>query len=257
MKEENYSYLGFGCFFFFIVILVIIGSVILYKNSNLSFNKINSSSFQTDINEKNKKDGEKDFVYYTLEEVVSTDLGLKYRKANVNIDSDDAVKVNEELDKLYDEVLLSIKKSNETDAICENGSDIYTAISIDYAVYTYNNYLTLLITENKYSCITDIFEPYSIKTYTFDIKTGKLITDEDLINGYGVTYTEILNKIEYQLKNQQTIINEVENIKVNETLNELKVNETYAIYISETKKLVVKYIVKTNSVDYNDIIELN
>lgn len=257
MKEENYSYLGFGCFFFFIVILVIIGSVILYKNSNLSFDKENSSSTQINLNEKKKKDREKEFVYYTLEETVSTNLDLKYKKANINIDSDDAVEVNEELDKSYDEVLSSIKKSNDTDVICENGSDIYAALSLDYAVYTYNNYLTLLITENQYSCITDIFEPYSIKTYTFDIKTGKLITNEELINEYGITYTEILNKIEYQLKSQQTIIDEVENINISETLNKLKANETYAIYISETKKLVVKYIVKTNSVDYNDVIELN
>ena len=43
-------------------------------------------------------------------------------------------------------------------------------------------------------------------------------------------------------------------IKIDETLNELKINDTYVIYISETKKLVVKYIVKTNSVDYNDVI---
>lgn len=255
MREENYSYVGFACFFFFIVIIVMFGSFILYRNNNVKLDE--DSENKVNINEKIKEDKTKEFIYYTLEEAASDTLNLNYRKANINIDNKDANEVNEELSKIYDEALSSIKKSNSTDLICESGSDIYSAISLDYAVYDYEDYITLLVTENSYSCGDGLFKPYKLHAYTFNSNDGKFVSDESLIKEYGLTYTEILEKIEKHLNLQQTIIDGVETINVSDTLNKLRANETYAIYVSETKKLVVKYIVKTNSVDYNDIIELN
>lgn len=255
MKEENYSYIGFACFFFFIVIIVMVGSFILYRNNSVKLDDENAT--QININEKIKEDKTKELVYYTLEESASETLNLNYKKANININSDDAKTVNEELNKIYDEALSSIKKSNNTELICESGSDIYSAISLDYAVYNYEDYITLLVAENNYSCSDGVFKPYKLHAYTFNINNGNIVSDEELITKYGLTYTKILEKIESHLNSQQTVIDGIENINIGETLNKLKANETYAIYISETKKLVVKYIVKTNSVDYNDIIELN
>lgn len=257
MREEDYGYLGFACFFLIIVIIVIAGSWILYNNHNAKLTNTASNNTEVVLTDKLKKDKEKDFIYYTMEESVSDSLVITYKKATINLDSKDAEEVNEDLSKIYDEALASVVKSNDTENICDNASDIYSAVSLEYAIYFYEDTITLLVTENIYSCMDEISKPSKLVAYTFDVSTGKLLTHTDLLNKFGITYTEILEKIEKQLNAQQTILDEVPNIKIEETLNELKMNETYVIYVSETKKLVVKYIVKTNSVDYNDIIELN
>lgn len=257
MKEENYSYLGFGCFFFFIVIIVIIGSVILYNGRFSDLNKNGSEGIGITINDKKKKDKDKDFVYFSMEDTVSESLNLTYKKATINLDSSEAEEVNKELEKIYDNVVATIKKSNSTDNVCENDSDLYSADYLEYVIYSNEEYITLLVTESSYSCSDELMKPQKIMAYTFNVLNGKRVTDVNLLDKYNITYTEVINKIEEQLNNNQTIVNDVSNIKIEDTLNELKINDSYVIYISDTKKLVVKYIVKTNSVDYNDIIELN
>ena len=137
MKEENYSYLGFGFFFFFIVIIVITGSAILYNSRMNKINKSNSNEFQVVLNDKMKKDKDEDYIYYSMLENVSESLNVTQKKAIINLDSADAKKVNEELSKIYDRALESIKRSNDTEYVCENCSDLYSAILIEYAVYSY------------------------------------------------------------------------------------------------------------------------
>jgi hypothetical protein len=105
--------------------------------------------------------------------------------------------------------------------------------------------------ESNYSCGESQIS--KISSYTFDVSTGKLISFDDLLKEYGLTYTEVLNKINSNLEENQVD----DNIKIENTLNELKENNTYIVYISNEGSLVVKYIVKTNSVDYNDVIEFN
>ena len=256
MQEENSNYLGFGCFFFFVVIIILVCSIILYNEQKFKIKTTDSNNSEVILNEQIKKDKSKDFIYFSLEENISNQLSATLKKANININNKDADSINNVLSKIYDEALLSVKKSNEIENICENGSDIYSYNSLDYAFY-YGDFITLLVSENNYNCTKEIEIPYKIQAYTFDSVTGKLKTFSDLLNNYNITYTEILEKLKNNLEEQQTIINEVSNIKITETLNELKENENYAIYLSENKKLVMKYIVKTNTVDYNDIIELN
>lgn len=255
MKEENNSYIGFALFFFLIAILVAIGSFILY------FNKINFNNDQDDTNlevklsDKLKENKQEDFIYFTAIENISTQNSLTYKKANINLKSDDAESVNEKLDDMYNKALTSVKKANNEENICNNSSEIYEAAILDYASYSYNKYITLLITENLYNCTDEIEKPSKVTSYTFDTTTGKLISQEDLLKLFNLTYTEALQIIEEHLESLSST--DENNILVDETMNKLKENETYTIFISETNHLAVKYIVKTNSIDYNDTIELN
>lgn len=257
MKEENASYIWFACFFFFIVILVLIGSFLLYRNHNLKFRSTDTEGQNVLVSDKMKKNKEKDYIYYEMEENFSSSFDFSYKKAVFNFASEDAKEVNLELSKIYDDAFSTIIKSNTTDHVCANGSDLYASSLLDYAMYAYQEYITLVVTESRYSCTDSITKPLKIHAYTFNVLTGKLISFDELLKRSHFTYTELLDKIEKQLQSSQTIDEETPNIKIEETLNELKKNETYVIYLSETNQLVVKYIVKTNSVDYNDVIELN
>lgn len=254
MREENNNYLGFGLFFFFIVLLILIGSITLYVSHKEKYGTGKTDEAKVLITEKIKQDKSKEYIYYTLEEKVSEQMDIVLKKAVINLKNKDALEINENLESIYDRALKSVKKSNTEENICANGSDIYSLNTLDYAEYKENGMITLLITENNYSCNEEIEKPSKIYAYTFDGLTGSLISFNQLLEKYGLTYTKVLEILKNYLNERQT---ENSNIKIEETLNELKENENYVIYVSETKKLVMKYIVKTSDGDYNDIIELN
>jgi hypothetical protein len=246
MKDEYHNYLGCAIFFFSIVIIVVLGSVTLYLNSKNKTNVSSLNDYTTVQSEKNKIDKEKDFIYYTDSK---EEAGLTYKKAVINIESDDALNVNSILSDLFIEASSSV--STTSDTVCEDGESISSAKSLDYATYSYSKYSTITIMESNYSCGESQIS--KISSYTFDVSTGKLISFDDLLKEYGLTYTEVLNKINSNLEENQVD----DNIKIENTLNELKENNTYIVYISNEGSLIVKYIVKTNSVDYNDVIEFN
>lgn len=257
MKEENASYLWFACFFFFIVILILIGSFFLYQNHRYKFTNQGIGNQNVLISDKMKQEKEQDFVYYGMEEAISSFHNFSVKKAIVNLTSEDAKEVNGALNAIYDKSLSSIVKSNSSVSTCANESDLYAALVPEYAVYSYQEYISLAITENSYTCEEDRVKPVGIHAYTFNVMTGKIVSYEELLKKFQYTYTELLEEIKSQLEMSQTVTDDGSAIKIEETLNTLKSNETYGIYLSEKNKLVVKYIVKTNSVDYNDIIELS
>ncbi len=257
MKEENNSYIGFALFFFLIVVIVAFGTFVIFLNKSEVSNSNDTEKVLLNDKIKKDKDKDKDYIFYDSEEVISDDYSLTLKRANININTEDAHEVNETLDNVYMQALKEMKKANSQDRICENNSDLYSASILDYATYYYDKYITLLVTENGFSCQEDIERPLKVYSYTFDGTTGKLLNINDLLKNFDLTYTEVIEKIENSLNNNQTVIDDTPQIQIEETLNKLKENENYTIYISETNKLVVKYIVKTNSIDYNDIIELN
>ncbi len=256
MKEENNGYLGFALFFFFIVLLVVVGSILVYKNQKGKYDNTNHTENRILVEDKLKEDKDKDFIYYTSEEVISESLNFTMKKATINLKSESAKEANEELEEIYNQALTSVKKTS-TENTCENDSDIYSTTTLNYANYTYGKYLTLLVSENVYSCQNEVEVPFKVYSYTFDGTTGNLIETENLLNDFSLTYTEVLQKIEEHLKENQSYVDGVPTIKIEETLNKLKENENYTIYIADTEKIVVNIIVKTSTVDYNDIIELN
>jgi hypothetical protein len=246
MKDEYHNYLGCAIFFFSIVIIVVLGSTILYLNNKNKTNISSLNDYTTVQSEKNKIDKEKDFIYYTDSK---EENGLTYKKAVINIESDDALNVNSILSDLFIEASSSL--STTSDTVCEDEDTVSSAQTLDYATYSYSKYSTITVMESNYACGESQIS--KISSYTFDVSTGKLISFDDLLKEYGLTYTEVLNKINSNLEENQVD----DNIKIENTLNELKENNTYIVYISNEGSLVVKYIVKTNSVDYNDVIEFN
>ena len=95
----------------------------------------------------------------------------------------------------------------------------------------------------------------NIKGYVIDIKKGKIITNEELLNKYNLSEEDIKNKVSTKLdESQSTLEDGTEVINKEETLNNLF--ENYTLYI-DGSNLYISYIVKSNFVNYNDNVVLN
>lgn len=260
MNEDENSYIGFGFFFLFILGIVCFGSFLLYKNHTKKIqNAVTFTNNEVKINDEKKKDKEKDFIYYQEEVTVSKTLALVYKYPIINLDSNDATMITQSLKKLVDEKKNKIEKTKDSlvNSICNDTTDgIKNAPILDFAIYSYLEYTTLVLYESNYSCETGISAIQSMKSYTFNVLTGEYLTFSDLLTKYNTSFSNGVSLMQEVLHNNQVTLNGIENIKVKETISNLKENDTYIFYIDELGELVMKYIVKTNTVDYNDTISL-
>lgn len=257
MREENSNYLGFGLFFFLIVVLVLLGSVLIFLNfKNKRSDRVIKDTNEIVLSDKMKKDKGKDFIYFTEEETISEDLNLVYKVPVINLNNDMATQINNEIKNYASTIKGSLQKGDTS--LCINSStDIYNLRFLEYAIYTYQEHTTLLIRESSYTCENGFSSANKVKSYTFNVLTGERLDFNSLLKKYNTTLTNILEKIRINLEENQTIVDEVPYIQIEETINALKEQETYVFYIDEFGDLALNYVVKTNSVDYNDTITIN
>lgn len=254
MQESDSNYVGFGLFFFLIVLIILACSIFMFLNvRNKNQEKRISDNNEMVISDKNKKDKSKDFIYFTDEETISEELNLIYKMPIINLDSEDAKDSNEEIKTYVMDIKSTLEKENTEN--CPNS--ILKTNYLDYAVYTYEEYVTLLIRESNYSCQNGFSSSSKVKAYSFDVLSGKRLSFDALLSKYGTTLTEVLGQIRTNLNHEQTVIEDIPNIKIEETINALKSQETYVIYIDEFGDLILNYVVKTSSLDYNDTITIN
>lgn len=246
MKDEKANYIGFILFFLSIILIVIVGSVTLYSVRNNEINKKKVINDEVVVTDKLKKDKSKDFLYYSDREEINKDFNIYYTYPIINIDSHDANNLNNILKNNVDEAKNNIIKNEE--------GTIIEANAFEYTNYTYQEYLSILVDKNLYKDEKTTLQ--KINSYTINLITGEEVTYEELLKKFDLTYTKVIDLIKENLEANQTYDGEVPNIKIDETINLLKDNNTYNIYINENGKLIVKYIVKTNDIDYNDIIIL-
>ncbi len=258
MQENDSNYVGFGLFFFLIVIIILVSSTILFLNTrSKNQEKVLNESNEVVVSDKNKVDKNKDFVYFTEEEVISDALNIIYKVPIINLDSEDAKTINNEIKEYASNIKNTLEKGNETKCPTNESTDIYKTNYLDYAVYTYEEYVTLLLRESTYSCTDGFSTSSKVKSYTFDVLSGKLLSFDALLTKYNTTLTKVVEQIRSNLNKEQTIIDGVSTIKIEETINSLKEQSTYVIYVDEFGDLILNYVVKTSSVDYNDTITIN
>lgn len=246
MRDEKANYIGFILFFLSIVLIVVVGSVTLYSVRNNEINKKKIVNDEVVVTDKLKKDKNKDFIYYSDREEINKDLNIYYTYPIINIDSSTANNLNNILKNNALEAKNNITKNEE--------GNIIEAKTYEYTNYIYQEYLSILVNKSLYKDEKTTLQ--EINSYTINLITGEEVTYEELLKEFGFTYTEVIDLIKENLEANQTYDGEVANIKIDETINLLKDNNTYNIYINENGKLTVKYIVKTNNIDYNDIIIL-
>lgn len=258
MQENDSNYLGFGLFFFLIVLIILVCSMLLFLNvRNKNQEKIVTDTNEVVVSDKNKKDKSKDFIYFIDEEIMSEELNLVYKMPVINLNSEDANRINEEIKSYATQIKGTLEKGDPSKCYYEEPNDIFKTDYLDYAVYTYQEYVTLLIRESNYSCQNGFSSSSKVKSYTFDVLSGHLLSMDALLSKYDMTLTKVLEQIREHLNNEQTIVDGIPNIKIEETINDLKSQETYVIYIDEYGDLILNYVVKTTSLDYNDTITIN
>lgn len=231
---------------FFVILLVIgIGGYFVIKNVTNKDNEQNNDNTNVEI-KSIKKDDKKDFVYFINEDVLSVHNDLKYKDIVININSDDASKLEKELNDKMASIknnVTRIKDANvdTTNMVLED--DIYEAEMIDYTIATSSDYLSITVNDYIYRLETEATDA-KLSYYVFDLSTGKLLTNRDILNKEGKTDQDIRAKIRDYVKND-------EGVDIDATLN-----REYSLSISDTGKIIINTVVKTGSVDYSVSIEM-
>jgi len=246
-------------FMLFIVFLIIGGFIltkIVLKDSNIEESKIEEKSEDVDKLKINKSE---DYIYYDNEEIISEKESIVFQNVFININSDDAEMIMNKLNNQSKDFRLSLKKISEEDLseeelekVIYKEDDIYKVNYSKYTRYFYKDYVSILDDNYTFDCF--LGHSYkSSKAYTFDIKTGKLLTYQDLLNKYNLDMEKIKNKIKEKLERN---IDDTKEILVTETINGLD-NDNYAIYIDKSGFLTISYLVKCADLNYNDVIIFN
>ena len=258
MEEKNKAI--FGCILFILIVLTIgIGGYIYaFKNDNHKTEKELKEKTIID----NKKDESKDLIYFENERKVSNELNITYKDAVINLNNSQASAINNQIKKENEELFNSVKKISETtndteNEIKYNTDNIYSATIREYQVFKYDNYISLIISDTQYDCFKGVNDSLNIQSYIFDASTNERISNIDILNKYETSLSTVKDKIKEYLTKMQTSAEENNSIKVEETIDSLNNEDNYALYIDESGELVIKYIVKSDNLNYNETMVIN
>lgn len=194
-----------------------------------------------------KKDDSKDFVYFTNEQILSEKNELKYKDINININSEDATNLEKKLNDRTSEIKNNVTKISETNIDTTDiimNDDIYEAEMIDYEIVTTTNYLSITVNNYIYKLETEAMNS-KLEYYVFDLSTGKILSNRDILNKENKTDQDIRTKIREYVSND-------EDVDIDATLN-----QEYSLSISKSGKIIINTVVKTSSLNYNVNIEMD
>ena len=205
-----------------VVIVLFATGVIKLGGSDLNSSKKNEES-STKTEKSIKLDDSKDYVYdadYKYDGQKSSEykcsihvfpindeLGLKninptdgkcllssLKVPYVNLNTDDASKVNEEIKNLY------IENAKKIDEVAENNMTTVSII-LNYKSFVNNDILSIVV-GNAYLSTGNSLEGFDYKTYSFDLKTGKLLSYDDVLSKLGYTRDSVIEKIKTVLSGE-------------------------------------------------------
>ena len=162
------------------------------------------------------------------------------------LDSEDAKVVNDEIDKLVD----NIKDTYETNkANMENGE---TGITSTFSVYQDDNVLSLMI--ENYDIWNGEFTNFHV--YNFSLPEGKLINDEELMKEFGVEKDNILTMVENTLIDHQNLVTKIYSGDVTDlsyttnpdNLTGLILNDLWDNYNSQNRQIYIDETERPNFV---------
>lgn len=254
MKDETNGYLGFALFFLIIVAIVVIGTYFLYQNPAKMENnpKENPTEENNNYLDDIKLDKNKDLIYFQNEDIISSSLEIVYKEVVINIDSEEALKVTQDINEETKSLKNKLKKITSNDTCSTDEDDIYEAVVRDFAIFQNDDYVTLTINDSKYDCNNSFGIITNMQAYVFDNKQGNLLQKEDILKKYGLKEIDLETKIRNHLVNKND-----SQIAIEDTLKNMEYNNNYSLYVDEENNLILKYIVKTEGKDYNDTIVLN
>lgn len=252
--EENFKN-KLGVWTFTIIVLSLAIGGYFFTQYILNDFKENEKNDQTEEEINYKVDKTKDYIYYKNEEVISEGAEIYYKDVVINLSTQQTLtEALEKENQIYKNNIKYISDINliSGDIINYNNDNLYALNFREYKTYEFDKYVSLVINDYYYSCF-DLITFDKTKSYIFDTETGKVFENREILNLFNTNMELIKEKIREHLNNKQTIVEEVELIKIDETLDNF--NE-YALYINEYGRLYISYLVKTTQVDYNEIMEV-
>lgn len=249
--EENFkNKLGFWVFFFLVLFLGVGG---YFLTDYLLSDKSDENISQKEIVD-HKIDKNKDYIYFINGETISEGAEIFYQDVVINLDTQtNLTETLEKENKIYKNNIqyLSDVKMLSEELVNYNFDNLYALTFRNYKVYEYGDYVSLVIDAHNYSCF-DLNTFVSTKSYIFNTKNGSLLNNEEILKKYNLNMDNVLEKVRIKLNETQKVVDEVELIKIDDTLNNLN----YSLYINEYGKLNISFLVKTTQVDYNEIMEV-
>ena len=235
-----------GSVVIFIIILLVIGVGGYFLITNLP-KKDNNTNNNTNETKSIKKEIDKDYVYFINEEFLNKKYELKYKDIVININSDDATKVEKELNDQMASIKNNVTKVSDVEGLdttnLDEADDIYEAEMVDYEVVETDKYISITANDYIFKLETEAVNS-KLTYYVFDLQNGKLLSNRDILNKEGKTDQEIRSKIREYVSGD-------ENVDIDATLN-----HEYNLSISKTGKIVINTTVKTNGLDYSVSIEI-
>lgn len=234
-----------GSIILFIIVLLVIGVGGYFVINHIN-NKEENTSTKVEV-KSIKKDDSKDFVYFINEQELSKINELKYKDIKINIDTNDASKVETDLNNNMNQIKNNVKKVSEVEIDTTNMNledDIYEAEMIDYDIIQTSSYLSINVNDYIYKLGEEATNS-KLSYYVFDLSTGKLLSNRDILNKEGKTDLDVRTKIREYVKDD-------EDVDIDATLN-----QDYSLSISKNGKVVINTVVKTSTLNYNVSIEMD
>lgn len=230
---------------FIIVILIIgIGGYYLitnYKTTTSETKEYNNTTENVDIKNSNNYD----YIYYTNETVISENLNISYKDINININNPDAKKIETSLNEEMSAIRSSAVKIDKNDATeYDTEDDIYSADVMEYNVLETSKYLSLIVSKYTYT-VTNGNGNKTNEYYVFDLGNGNILTNNDIMRKENITDQDIRSKI-------RNYISKDTEADIDATLN-----NPYYLTIANNGNIVINFVVKTNSLNYNVSIEMD
>ena len=257
MEENLKNKYGFWVFFIIVFLLGVGGYFFTDYVINMDDKKTGDVSNNKEIIDY-RIDKEKEYIYFTNEEVISDsdEAEIYYKDVVINLSTQEGL--TNQLKKENEIYKNNIKYLDDGEYLSEelityNFNNLYSLTFREYDTYQYNDYVSLVINEHNYSCF-DLITFIETKSYIFNIKNGKLMEEKEILSLYNTTIEKIKENIKIHLEEEQEIVDEVELIKIEDTINNL--DGKYSLYIDNYGNLYISFLVKTTQVDYNEIMEV-
>lgn len=234
MQEKNY--LSVTIFVLIIFILLLGGNYLIKNRDKAETSKLVDT----------RKDKTKEYVYFSDSNTVSEELDLVYNTIHINIDSQDAKRLEEELNAEMTKAYNSIKKTSavsfdKKDIVYEldDNNDIYEADYLKYDLLDNDNYLTIGVIKGHVNITSDI-DNNTLKYYTFNKKDGHIMSMEEIKNVGKIKDSDIENT-------KKTYLEDKEDTKIN----------SYELYIDKYGNVRMNMLVNSGNITYNDTVKIN
>lgn len=213
---------------------IIVDTTLLTENFNNIFdNKINYQNNNINIA---KEDSQKEIIYtsYINQDVLENSYDFNINIPYLNINSDTAKKINQEINSLFYEKAINILANT-------NQKTIY---NVKYKAYVNNNIVSLIISATLKE--GDNAQRVIIKTYNYNLSSDSELGIKEILQYRNISETYAQNKINETIKNASENVNKYIELGYNRYLRNVndsiyKLENTNVYFLGENKALYIIY----------------